>query len=316
MSEEWTDVPTRDSRFKDRQSKAKKHFEKKAKRGAPIKKKGEGRQDAAAAAAPAEPNPLFEGYPGKEARKAIARDTLDRLEDDMDAWKAYNGTVVHDGPAFVPVPAADAAPCRIVLKLMLTLQAVKQLVEQGIEVCALNFASAKNPGGGVLKGSSAQEESLCKSSGLYWCLYDKDAFYDRSRKDKGGDPRGGLYYDTAIYSPMVPIIKDDFGKEVPRHLANFLTVAAVNRSTRSHPHEVYDAAMARRCELVLNIAASHGQRTLVLGAFGCGVFKNNVNFVAKTFAGLLKGKYARCFDTVLFAIPDPRFLAAFKKAFE
>ena len=44
----------------------------------------------------------------------------------------------------------------------------------GERVCVHNFASATNPGGGVTKGSSAQEECLCRCSTLYFCLNTKD----------------------------------------------------------------------------------------------------------------------------------------------
>ena len=52
--------------------------------------------------------------------------------------------------------------------------------------------------------------------------------------------------------------------------------------------------------LVLSIAASHGQQTLVLGAFGCGVFGNDLKAVVTTFYTLLQGEFAQCFARVIF----------------
>ena len=53
-----------------------------------------------------------------------------------------------------------------------TLEAAKRLSEKysGKRIAVLNFASATNPGGGVARGSSAQEESFCRCSTLYPCL--------------------------------------------------------------------------------------------------------------------------------------------------
>src|SRR6185503_8840502 len=48
-------------------------------------------------------------------------------------------------------------------------------------VLALNFASAKNPGGGFLNGSQAQEESLARSSALHPSLLQAWEFYERHR---------------------------------------------------------------------------------------------------------------------------------------
>ena len=48
---------------------------------------------------------------------------------------------------------------------------VKELFDEEKEsICALNFASYKNPGGKFMDGSSAQEECLCHESILYEVL--------------------------------------------------------------------------------------------------------------------------------------------------
>ena len=49
-------------------------------------------------------------------------------------------------------------------------------------VAALNFASAKNPGGGFLGGSQAQEESLARASALVACLERHMTYYDANRR--------------------------------------------------------------------------------------------------------------------------------------
>lgn len=308
MSDEgWQTV--RDTRFDDRRRKTAKHHEQSIKKGAPLRIKRKEYAGAAAAAAAVVEACFSDGYPNKEERIQIARDTVDQLKDDEDTWKCYENTVVHQG--FEEVKGGDA-PCVFYFESDSTLAAILKFYEKHkTPPCALNFASAKHPGGGFLRGSNAQEESLCKSSGLYWCLYDKQDFYKCSKHDA----RNGIYYDKGIYSPDVPIIKNDFGKEVTRHYANFLTVAAVNR-LKNYLEEEYDTAMQRRCDLVLNLAAYHGQRHLILGAFGCGVFKNNPRFVARAFARLLKGKYKGYFDSVTFAIPGERTLETFRQAFE
>src|SRR5688500_2570515 len=52
-----------------------------------------------------------------------------------------------------------------------TLDAARRLVAAGEkDVMCLNFASAKNPGGGFLGGALAQEECIARASALYPCL--------------------------------------------------------------------------------------------------------------------------------------------------
>lgn len=88
----------------------------------------------------------------------------------------------------------------------------------------LNFASAKNPGGGFLSGAQAQEESLARSSALYACLTANFAMYEYNRRYSTP-----FYSDYMIYSPLVPVFRHDDGSFFEKPLlASFLTAPAVN----------------------------------------------------------------------------------------
>ena len=71
-------------------------------------------------------------------------------------------------------------------------------------VAALNFASAKNPGGGFLSGAQAQEECLARASTLHACLAPQHVYYDANRACGSV-----LYTDHLIVSPGVPVFRDD-----------------------------------------------------------------------------------------------------------
>lgn len=173
-------------------------------------------------------------------------------------------------------------------------------------VAVLNFSSARNPGGGYLNGAQAQEEALCRSSALYTCLLEARAFYDHHRAHR--DP---FYTDRVIHSPDVPVFRDDRGRLLDEpFLAGFLTSAAPNAGVvrRRSPEQAAElpAALAARAERVVEVAAHHGYRRLVLGAWGCGVFQNDPETVAEAFRALLGpgGRFARTFERVTFAVLD------------
>ena len=65
---------------------------------------------------------------------------------------------------------------------------------------------------------------------------------------------------------------------------------------------------------MFQVAAAHGHRTLVLGAWGCGVFRNDPHTVASAFAGALRE--VGQFDRVIFAIRDDRSGTPVYRAFE
>ncbi|MFB7976934.1 TIGR02452 family protein [Streptomyces vinaceus] len=188
---------------------------------------------------------------------------------------------------------------------------------RGASVAVLNFASARNPGGGYVRGAKAQEEALCRASVLYETLLEAPEYYEVHRAGSST-----FYTDRVIHSPGVPVFRDDRGEllETPFRVG-FLTSPAPNAGTirRQEPERAAEipAALARRAERVLETAALHGYPRLVLGAWGCGVFRNDPAEVAEAFRALLAGRFAGVFERVVFGVldrdPGPR--EAFERAF-
>jgi uncharacterized protein (TIGR02452 family) len=200
-----------------------------------------------------------------------------------------------------------------------TLAGITRVLSDGRgPVAALNFASAKNPGGGFLNGSQAQEESLARSSALHASLLRAWEFYERHRASPSL-----LYSDAMILSPGCPVLRADDGTllEEPR-LATFITSAAPNAGAAANdrPEEVphIPEVFRRRSEYVLALAASHAYKRLVLGAWGCGVFRNDPAIVAAAFSdhlrqGAWSGRFERVVFSVLDTSPSQDTFAAFQR---
>lgn len=186
-----------------------------------------------------------------------------------------------------------------------TLSAAKRLKDEGYEnVVCLNFASAKNPGGGWLKGSIAQEESLVISSGLYPCIAQMEEMYNYNKQIKTG-----LYSDYMIYSPDVVVFRDDkFNLLDDFYKVSFITAPAVNAGLvmerEPHNKKLINITMEKRIEKILALGLLHKNDAIVLGAFGCGVFKNSPYVVANIFKKLLTQKFRNQYKKVVFAIVD------------
>lgn len=195
-----------------------------------------------------------------------------------------------------------------------TLAAARRLWSSGRAPAALNFASAKHPGGGWSSGALAQEETLARASALVTCLEQAPAFYDAHRAQ-----RHPLYTDRVICSPDVPVFRDDAGTLLAApYPVTFLTAAAPNAGAlakRSDWDGAIASTLAQRAHQVLTVAASHGHRTMVLGAWGCGVFRNDPHVVAHAFGSLLSSAFAGRFRHVTFAVYDPAPGAPTRAAF-
>jgi len=256
--------------------------------------------------------PKGSGNTSRGAKAGIAKQTLEACDAgsyqnaagetvDLRAYieAARAGTLLH--ALGDPLRARASRAMTIAVTGESTIEALVRLAGRGHVGC-LNFASAKNPGGGFLGGAQAQEESLARSSALYPCQLTQSAHYERNRAN-----HSAIYLDLAIYSPLVPFFRDDDGGWLARPvLASVITCAAPNagalRQQGKFDAARVEVALRRRAEFVLAIAAHHGIERLVLGAWGAGVFGNDPAMVADAFRVHLAGAFDGAFDEVVFAI--------------
>jgi uncharacterized protein (TIGR02452 family) len=132
------------------------------------------------------------------------------------------------------------------------------------------------------------------------------SYYERNRAN-----RSALYLDLAIYSPGVPFFRDDDGELLPQPACCAVITAPAPNAGAVRQNQPDDMAavvptLRRRSELVLAVAAAEKIERLILGAWGCGVFRNDPVQVADTFGQLLlgSGKFAGVFKEIVFAIYD------------
>lgn len=203
-----------------------------------------------------------------------------------------------------------------------TLEAAAHYLESRPQarVAVLNFASATNPGGGVTRGSRAQEESICRCSTLYPALCT-----DALRRDFYGfhkDRHDVRYTDACIYTPGVAVIKTD--EALPRRLeprdwrvVDVLTCAAPNlrqkpynamnpgsgTAVRLSDDELLELHLSRGRQ-ILRVAVHHGAEAVILGAFGCGAFRNPPAVVARAYRTLMD-EFDGQFRSVEFAVYCP-----------
>ncbi|PSK94312.1 TIGR02452 family protein [Taibaiella chishuiensis] len=251
-----------------------------------------------------------------------------RIDLQADIDKALEDTLYYREDAFgtvleqVKTKAADLTfKTEIAVRNTGALEAAAKMAATGAPTGCLNFASAKNPGGGFLGGAQAQEESLALSSALYPTLMKHFEMYTYNRARSTY-----LYADHMIYSPGVPVFRDDNGALLTQpYRLSFVTSPAINIGAmqQNNPAELAFAreTMLRRMDKVLSLFVYHGIEHVVLGAWGCGVFKNDPRDIAAHFASFLKpgGKYSTCFKSVVFAIhgaADSPNSTAFKQAFD
>lgn len=202
------------------------------------------------------------------------------------------------------------------------MEAVTKLQHVATRLGCLNFASAKNPGGGFLGGSQAQEESLTRASTLYPTLM--KYFSEMYEYNRAGDTY--LYSDYMIYSPDVVFFRDDHNQFLEQpYTIDIITSPAVNIGAmlKNKPEELdlAEETMLSRMDKILAVFVEKGVTNLILGAWGCGVFKNDPNNIAHYFSHYLQkeGKYSKSFENIFFAVyhrsKNLENISAFSKVF-
>ena len=184
-----------------------------------------------------------------------------------------------------------------------TQSVARQLAASG-PVTLLNFASARNVGGGFINGAKAQEEDLCRCSALYPCLESCTDYYETNRNQSSM-----LYTDAMIHSPEVPFFKvrgrGDYLAEP--FTASVITAPAPNSAPylERHPdgRDELRATFLRRWRNVLSVARHESARRLLLGAWGCGAFGGDPAMAADTAAEAIASHGGGLLD-IVFAIPN------------
>lgn len=173
------------------------------------------------------------------------------------------------------------------------------LQNAGKKIIALNFANAIVAGGAYIIGGSAQEETLCRASGLYYAIKQQKAFYRQNRLHVLAD-----YTDGMIFSKNVKVIRDGSGNLLKSPvLCDFITCPAVNRYESFFlGSKRLDMVMKRRIEKIVSFADSKQAQLVILGAFGCGAFGNKREKILPMFEEAVK-KYFSQNTEVVFAIP-------------
>lgn len=200
---------------------------------------------------------------------------------------------------------ADSATEKILVVPDSTFAAAQKNIRYG-KTAVLNFANPQYPGGGASKGAVAQEECLCRCSNLYLCLSAPNIFEDYYFYHK--KYTNHLFSDRIIYTKDVVVFKDE--SEVPALLprdewffVDVITCAAPYIAKINIDNALLKSLFKSRIKNIFEAAIDNKVEVIILGAFGCGAFKNPPEVVAEAFHEVIdENGYADNFKKIVFAI--------------
>lgn len=221
--------------------------------------------------------------------------------------KAIKSNKVYN-EGFVAQKRMNGKAADVIVESNTSFKAAKEYLQYG-KVAVLNFANPHNPGGGVHNGAMAQEECLCRSSNLYPCISNKNVFndyylYNRLIKHY-------FFSDRIIYTKNVTVFKDD--SDIPQIMpqkewfnVDIITCAAPYIAKRRYTNKTALKELFKsRIKNIFEVAIDNNVDVLILGAFGCGAFKNPPEVVASAFREVIdKNNYNNNFKKIVFAIKN------------
>lgn len=245
--------------------------------------------------------------------------THEKIRKSIENAKANQKLILEGNPLEIPIKNRFAASAEIIVSKKRTLEAAEAY--KGMKTAVHNFASASNPGGGVERGANAQEECLCRCSGLYFCLNTpemREGFYKLHRRAKNP-----IHNDDIILTPDVTVFKTDTAEpelmaESEWYDVDVITCAAPNLRERPsngfnegdghHAAKISAEALAevheKRLKRILDAAVLEEDEVIILGAFGCGAFRNDPGIVAAAARNVLQ-EYRHAFRIIEFAVYCP-----------
>ena len=220
-------------------------------------------------------------------------------------WSIENQYMVAEEENIV-LPETDTIDTRYIVSGKRSFEAAKEY--SGKKVAVLNYANNVSIGGAPYS-AGAQEESLCRCSTLLPCLQAmKEPFYIKHHKQAHNGEMNFMGNDDLIYTPDVLVFKSDL-RTVPVYpqmlsrdewyKVNVITCAAPVLARVATLPDNYEMAIRSRIKKILDVAAKEGNEVIILGAWGCGAFKNPVEIVAKVMVELVKNYH---FEIVEFAL--------------
>ena len=192
------------------------------------------------------------------------------------------------------------------------LLAAENLLNEGYHPAVLNMASRQNPGGGVQNGAGAQEENLFRRSNLFQSLYQFAPFASNF-----GLPKSKHQYPLdrnfgGIYTPHATVFRgteqDGYPLLDTPYQMSFIAVAGINRPALASPERIAPELVEpikNKIRTIFRIGLLHGHDSLVLGALGCGAFRNPPSHIARLFHEVIDEKeFKNKYRLLLFAILD------------
>lgn len=246
-----------------------------------------------------------------------------QLRQAIEASKAKQYVVADEEEITAEESRRFDAPAKVVVSKKRSLEAAGNKAYEGFKVCVHNFASATNPGGGVVSGASAQEECICRCSTLYPNLNMyavRSTFHEKHKMLLSQGQMDAAYNDDCVFTPEIVVFKTDDNacktmEEAQWYRVDVITCAAPNLRKRPSnamnpnsgtkrleiSHERLQELHEKRLRRILTIAKKEQEDVVILGAFGCGAFQNPPEVVAKAYKNVIP-EFLYDFRVIEFAV--------------